>query len=238
MRWNNLVPEFAKPVLRPIYYSLITSGIYRRIKHRPQSRDELHRYWEAPYDSDNLHQDYFKGEIRSQFLVKILERKAEVNARVLEIGSNVGRNLYYLYLAGFRKLSGIELSEKAIALLKEAYPEMASHATIYNKPVEEAIKTFSDCEFDVVFTMAVLEHIHTDSEWVFPEIARITNHCLITIEDEYCLSWRHFPRNYKNVFEPLGMKQIEEMNCRDVEGLGSAYIARIFINKAWNLEKT
>lgn len=105
---------------------------------------------------------------------------------------------------------------------------MASHTKIYNVPIEEIIKELRDGEFDIVFTMAVLEHIHTDSEWIFSEMVRITKDFLITIEDERGISWRHFPRNYKNVFESLRMKQIEEINCSEVDELGSDFFARIF----------
>ena len=106
--------------------------------------------------------------------------------------------------------------------------EMARYAKIYNLPLEEIIQEFKDCQFGIVFTMAVLEHIHTDSEWIFPEMARITEKYLITIEDERSLSWRHFPRKYKKIFESLGMKQIQEFSCSEVNGLKSNFFARIF----------
>jgi len=76
--------------------------------------------------------------------------------------------------------------------------------------------------------MAVLEHIPTESEFIFGEMCRITRHLLITIEDEQGISWRHFPRNYQRVFESLGLKQIEEINCVKVSGLGEDFIARVF----------
>ena len=105
---------------------------------------------------------------------------------------------------------------------------MARYTKIYNVPVEEIIREFRDCEFGIVFTMAVLEYIHTDSEWIFPEMVRVTKDFLITIEDERCISWRHFPRNYKKVFESLGMKQVQEFNCGEVGILNSGFFARIF----------
>jgi len=228
MRLTNLIPNFLKPILRPIYRAFVSSWVYRKIVYRPKSRNELHQYWRQPWDGSNLPQGYLEGKARSQFLVGIMKKYVNPDAKILEIGCNVGRNLNYLFQDGFKKLEGIEISEKAVRLLKEAYPEMASHTNIYNIPVEEIIKDFRDCEFDVVFTMAVLEHIHTDSEWVFHEMVRITKDFLIIIEDEHGLSWRHFPRNYKKVFDPLGMKQIEEINCGEVHGLGSNFFARIF----------
>ena len=78
-----------------------------------------------------------------------------------------------------------------------------------------------------MFTMAALQHIHPDSEWVFPEIVRITD-TLITVEDEVATTWLCFSRNYKAIFEKLGMKQIEALSCANVPGLSCDYIARVF----------
>jgi 2-polyprenyl-3-methyl-5-hydroxy-6-metoxy-1,4-benzoquinol methylase len=114
---------------------------------------------------------------------------------------------------------------------------MAGHATIYNKPVEEVIKEFEDRQYDAVFTMAVLEHIHSDSEWVFEEIVQVSKKYLITMEDERTVSWRHFPRQYKKIFEKVGTKQIEEIQCnKEDHGLGSSFYARVFINSHNSLD--
>lgn len=117
-----LVPNFLKPVLRPIKRAFVSSRLYRKIFYHPKSRNELHQYWRQPWDGFNLPQDYLKGEARSQFLGEIMNKYAKPNSIILEVGCNVGRNLNYLFLAGFRRLSGIEISEKAVQLLKESYP--------------------------------------------------------------------------------------------------------------------
>jgi len=144
--------------------------------------------------------------------LKVLEKYASRDARILEPGCNVGRNLNYLFKCGFTNLEGIELSKDALELLKKSYPEMARHITIHDRSIEEIITSFKDNAFDIVYTMAVLQHIHPASEWVFSEIVRITNSFLITMEGEDYVSWRHFPRNYKKIFESLGMKQVEAYN--------------------------
>jgi len=229
MRLANLIPNFLKPMLKPLYRAFVSLLFEKKRALRPKNLKEIHSYWRQPWDGFNLPQYYLEVEPRrSEFLVKIVTRYAKQNASILEIGCNVGRNLNHLFLAGFKELTGIEISKNAVQLLRQSYPEMARLTTIYNAPVEEVIRGLTDGEFDVVFTMAVLEHIHTDSEWVFPEIVRITKDLLITIEDEQTPSWRHFPRNYKTVFEPLGMKQIEELNCNSVGGLDSNYLLRVF----------
>lgn len=235
-RLADMVPDFVKPALRPLYRVVESSRLYRaslrlysKITVRPKPRDELHQYWREPWDGGNFPQAYLEGEARSQFLVEIMQRYATRNANILEIGCNVGRNLHYLFLAGFKNLEGIEISEKAVQSLRQSYPEMARHTKVYNAPVEDMIGDFTDCQFDIVFTMAVLEHIHPDSECIFPKMVRITKDFLITIEDEHgTATWRRFPRNYKKVFQALGMKQVEEINCSEVDRLNANFFARVF----------
>jgi len=225
VRLVDTVPDFLKPILRPIYYA--TYWKYKKMICHPRSCSELHQYWRQPCDGYNLPEHFLKQKERSLFLVKKVKEYVPLNAKILEIGCNIGRNLSFLFRAGFENLAGVEISEKAVKLLKQYHPKMAYHAKIYNMPIEEKIRAFRDCEFDIVFTMAVLEHIHTDSKWIFSEMARITKGFLITIEDEHNVSWRHFTRNYKKVFESIGMKQIEEINCREVCKLCN-YVARVF----------
>jgi SAM-dependent methyltransferase len=111
---------------------------------------------------------------------------------------------------------GIEINKDAVELLKKSYPEMARKIIIHNQAIEDVIKGFKDDAFDVVFTMAILQHIHPKSEWIFSEIVRITKSFLIIREAEGYISWRHFPRNYKKIFERLGMKQIEAYNSERI----------------------
>ncbi len=213
-RYTNLIPNILKPVLRPAYKTLKSLFIHiKKKKLDIKSPDEIFNYWKQPHDGHNLPTNYLnnpKAHARSQNLLKIVKKYASGNARILEPGCNVGRNLYYLFKAGFTNLEGIEISRDAVELLKKSYPEMAQHITIYNQSIEEIISSFKDNTFDVVFTMAVLQHIHPKSEWIFSEIVRITKSSLITLEGESYISWRHFPRDYKKVFESLGMKQMEE----------------------------
>jgi SAM-dependent methyltransferase len=211
-----ITPDILKPLLGKIYR--VFKGFYLDIKKRnvdAKSLDEILNYWKNPQDGHNLPTNYLNNanaHIRSQNLLKVLEKYAGRDARILEPGCNVGRNLNYLFESGFINLEGIELNKDALELLKKAYPKMAQHITIHNQAIEEIITNFKDNTFDVIYTMAVLQHIHPASEWVFSEIVRITKSYLITMEGEDYVSWRHFPRNYKKIFESLGMKQVEINN--------------------------
>jgi 2-polyprenyl-3-methyl-5-hydroxy-6-metoxy-1,4-benzoquinol methylase len=143
---------------------------------------------------------------RSEYLVSLVKQYVKTNASIIELGCDVGRNLYQLWQAGYKNLAGVEINEDVVRLMKERFPEM--RPIIYQGSIEDRIKELQ--EYDLVFTVAVLEHIHRDSEWVFPEIAKRAR-MLITIEGEKKnVSELHFPRNYKNVFEALGLHQIYE----------------------------
>ena len=199
------------------------------VDHDRFSRGLLYQYWRQPNDEFNAPHLYIPQLERSKLLLKLIKEYVDFSGKILEIGCNVGRNLNYLFNAGFKHLEGNEISKEAIDLMVKTYPKMAKEIKIYNNPVEWVIKNYESNYFDLVFTMAVLQHIHPDSEWIFPEMARITKKYLITVEDEKGVSWRHFPRNYKQVFDSCGMKQIYELNCKGIKGFNSNFWARVFI---------
>jgi SAM-dependent methyltransferase len=157
-----------------------------------------------------------------------MKRYGTPQSSILEIGCSVGRNLHYLHVSDFRRLTGIEISEEAVKLGRMTYPEVMEQIEVINAPAEEALVAFGANAFDIVFTMAVLQNIHPGSQFPFSEMARITKDFLITVEDEHGANWRRFPRNYGKVFEALGFKQVHESQCDDVVGLGKDFVARVF----------
>ena len=92
-RLAKLTPEFLKPLLRPLY-----RGYLRliRIKSdaalRPRNRAVLHDYWKEPWDGKNLPEGYLTPQVRSEFLAQRVEKYIDHDAKILEIGCNVGRN--------------------------------------------------------------------------------------------------------------------------------------------------
>jgi len=222
------LPERVKSFLTRIAARFMSGSVGSRVPGHHTQRENLQNYWRNPRDDWNLPERYLNDHASRQFIVDIVRRYAESDWTVLEIGCNAGANLDRIFRAGFTRLGGIEINAEAVRLLKETFPELAAHTEIHNAPVEDVIRTIPDGAFDIVFTMAVLEHIHKDSEWTFREIARIPNAYLITIEDEKSSGWGHFRRNYRRVFEKLGLEQIESMNCRGIEGLGDGFVARVF----------
>jgi len=225
---RKLVPSRLKPSLLRLYFGLRQSSFGRTLFNRPKSREQLLEYWKNPWDGRNLPQSLLEGHERSVFLLHLVQQYTQPGASVMEIGCNAGRNLHYLFEAGITNLSAVEVSEEAIKLLRSTYPEMASQITIFNAPAEDLFPSFPENSTELIYTMAVLEHIHKDSEWLFNEIARVARTTVITIEDEQHVSWRHFPRNYRSVFESLGLTQVIEHDCTDISGLGTGFVARVF----------
>lgn len=215
--------------VRFIYRLIIRSKLYwifRILNYKQQTRAEMLAYWTNPPDQANKPVEYTKDVVKSGFLCYII-KKYNIPGPIMELGCNVGRNLNALDLNGYHNLSGIEINPEAIDLMATTYPDTFRKSYIRIGPIETHIKHYWDKTFDLVFTMAVLEHIHQDSYWIFAEIARITNKYLITIESESHFSKRHHPRNYKKVFEETGLTAIEKINCEGVSGLGG-YTARVF----------
>ena len=192
---------------------------------KPRSVEELHNYWENP-DNNNDPAGYVQHEQRSLFLLDLLKQYVSPQSSILEIGCNVGRNLHYLYQASFRNLVGIEINSKAVDLLRATFPELVE-IPVQIEPVESALPKTPDNSFDIIFTMATLEHVHPESAWIFQEMARVAREYIITIEDEKVKIWRSFPRNYRHVFERLGFYQVSEAGCDNIEGLGKTMIARV-----------
>ena len=195
---------------------------------RPLSREKLYSYWKTPNDRWNSPELYLQGHERSDFLVSIVKRYLNREGSILELGCNVRRNLQNLFNAGFRNLSGVEISAKAIEIMKLKLPTLAKSSSIYNSTIEDWVQSYSSLQFDLIFAMAVLEHIHWDSDWVFSYLSKMSKKYLVIIEDEWQVSNRHFPRNYKDIFENLGMTQLEEINCVHIPGLNKNFFARVF----------
>ena len=202
--------------------------VKRLFKDDSESAKTIHDYWKAPQDKGNQPLAYVSQIKRSEYLLdKLMGFNKDIS--ILEIGCNVGRNLDYLYKNGYANLSGVEISKYALIEFKERYKETHNNISLYNLSVENYYAKNNPPQVKMIFTMAVLEHIHNDSQWVFEKMAEQASRYLLTIEDEGSISWKHFPRNYKKVFEKCGMKQIDFECLSEKQGFHKGFVYRLFM---------
>ena len=182
-------------------------------------REDQINYWLNP-TPENLPHKYLEHNGRSDMLVDIVKNKIalETDRTILEIGCNVGRNLSCLEIAGYTNLAGVDVNKKALDMVTATTCLMLG-------PIEKILPRILQ-PYGLVFTMAVLQHIPPENEAVFKDVARLGKYNLLTIEDEEYSSSRHFPRNYKAVFEKLGMTQIR--GWHQLVDLNKSFVMRWF----------
>jgi len=170
---------------------------------------------------------YLTLENVTRLVVNIIRKHCHYDDRILEIGSGTGRNLVGINNAGYYHVSGIEISRKAIKAGERYYG--FGKLPIINEAVEDCIKDISPV--DVIFTQGCLMHLPPTSEWVFDVISDKANKMIITIENEIGTSARAWPRNYNDIFQPLGWTCIEHFTCEKYPPLPVATILRVFTRK-------
>ena len=191
------------------------------------TRKQLHNYWMMPPEEANRPEAYLEGRKKSGYLIDLIKRFGNADDSILELGCNVGRNLFCLWQAGYKNISGIEVNERALEIMRQSFPAIGQ-VPIYNGLLEDIVPELENDKFDIIFSMAVLEHVHPSSNSIFKEIGRICRKNIITIEIEDNSGARVFPRNYKKIFEKLGCTMIYHEDLKD-RNLGlKSYAARVF----------
>ncbi|WP_181691222.1 bifunctional 2-polyprenyl-6-hydroxyphenol methylase/3-demethylubiquinol 3-O-methyltransferase UbiG [Natronomonas sp. LN261] len=167
----------------------------------------------------------------SETLAAVLSHYVGGDATVLEVGCGSGRHLAHLLEHGYENLTGIDINGTAFEVMDDHYPRLAETGTFHVGALEDVIPDVPDGEFDVVYSVETLQHVHPDDTWVFESLARVTDDLLITAENEGNSPDRgrgdaavsyvddEFPlyhRDWKAVFTGLGLAElIREPTARD-----------------------
>ena len=177
------------------------------------SAERCQEYWRSRGDSDdpNAPKTYASKPVEIVgFLNEFWQPEVTAADSVLEVGCNAGTNLQALAHLGFSKLAGVEINPAAINEMRGTYPELARSADIHTGRLEDVLPAMQPASHDVVFSMAVLIHLHPSSRAVFSEMVRIARKYVCVIEAERVTNAYVFARNYRRVFERLGAEQIRE----------------------------
>ena len=202
------------PRLKRLVQRVRASALRRFGKARIRPLNEVHAFWRQPAPEGNDPSVFAERSARSDALVTLIRRETDSSARLLEVGCNVGRNLAYLRRAGFKNLEGIEINPHAVELLRERHPEL-SDVVVHVGAAEDLLARYPDDEFDLVFTMAVIEHIHPDSSVVFDNMARIARR-ILAIEPFGYSSPRHYPHDVRKLFTDRGFRLVRATPMSDL----------------------
>ena len=173
--------------------------------------ERCRRYWatRTSEGDDNRPADYAEKPLAIvDLLHEFWSPEVTSNDEVLELGCNVGANLERLRQLGYHNLRGVEINANALAELPHHFPELAREAQLMQGSFEELLPTLESGSVDVVLTMAVLLHLHPQSDFVFDEMVRIARRYVCVVEAESATLAYIFARNYGRVFARRGWREI------------------------------
>ncbi len=186
-----------------------------------------------PEEMDKLYKERY-GVSRSDMNKMFLQDLNMEEARLLEIGCNVGNNLIFLQKSGYNNLYGIELQVYAVEKAKE----LTKGVNIIQGMADDI--PFKDEYFRMVFTSGVLIHISPDHIGsVLDEIYRCTREYIWGFEyyaDEYTevdyrghdsLLWKtDFAKLYMDRFSGLSLVKEKRFKYLENENIDSMFLLR------------
>lgn len=166
---------------------------------------------------------YYGPNETSEAIRRVFDERLDASASILELGCGPGRHLSHLREHGFENLHGVDINPDCFEVMADAYPDLARCGTFHADAIEEIVEEFSPGQFDAVYSVETLQHVHPDDTWVFEEIARVSSDLVITAENEGNGPTRgrsgsevsyvndDFPlyhRNWKDEFSEFGLAQL------------------------------
>lgn len=163
---------------------------------------------------------------RSEKLCKILKKfGVGFEAKILELGAGVGRNLDYLWKKNYKNLSGIEWEENAIRIIRWLSPEL-EEIPIHHCAIQRF--QYQPLSFDVIFSMGTLLHIENINE-IAQSVRSASRQFIITMEDEMRQGPVHFPHDYYTLFHIHPFEQIHNEKLGEKEDFPKrGYRLRVF----------
>lgn len=195
-------------------------------------REYTDRNNQTPAELDEFYRRTFgitRTELNQKFLSEIPR-----DARILEVGCNIGTQLLVLQQMGFHNLFGIEIQSYALERAKERIPgAVLTQASVLAVP-------YPDRYFDLVFTSGVLIHIApADLPAAMDEIHRCAKQWIwgfeyyapemteVAYRGHEALLWKtDYARSYRERFCELELVREDRIRYLDNENVDSAFLLR------------
>jgi SAM-dependent methyltransferase len=152
---------------------------------------------------------YLDNGPRRAWIANIIRSYCPLDGRILELGCNAGKNLEAIHALGYSHLYGVDINDAALDAMQAALPTaIGLHCEL------STILNFEKLlQFDVVFSLAVLMHIHPDDRDFFKELHKITKGYLI------CAEWTKGENDYIKPIDPKDFEGFDLIRNEPVEGL-------------------
>lgn len=195
-------------------------------------REYTDRNTYSPEELDELYRRNY-GITRSALNEKFLSEVPR-DARILEVGCNMGTQLLALQQMGFHNLHGIEIQSYALERAQARLPEaVLTQASAFAIPHEDRF-------FDLVFTSGVLIHIApADLSKALAEIHRCARTWIwgfeyyapetteVVYRGREALLWKtDFARAYLQLFEDLELVREERFRYLENENVDTGFLLR------------
>ena len=169
------LPGYQEPLTFEIYHCKSCNSSYNLPRGEPDSIYELiyenseiapgyHRYWK--YSKDILNEKEPLNYLAEKEMTYWAARKAvfeyaekNKNPRIIEIGSGLGYLTYAFRKAGFN-ITGLDISETAVAMAKEQYGDYYISDDLFKYSVKNAGL------FDIVLLTEVIEHVDNVANFI------------------------------------------------------------------------
>jgi|SRR5215469_2948161 len=186
------------------------------------SVEDLNALWMKNYGTS-------RSEITQTFLSEVPK-----NARILEVGCNVGNQLLLLQREGFSNLAGVEIQSYAVAAASARVP-----GAVFKQASALALP-FEDASFDLVFTSGVLIHIAPeDLPQAINEIHRCTSAYIwgteyfsaepasVTYRGHESLLWKtDFAGLYLSAFSDLALVRERRLQYLENENVDTVFLLK------------
>jgi predicted TPR repeat methyltransferase len=146
----------------------------------------------------------------SEQIVRMLEKAgANKTWKVLEVGCNCGRNMAHLLRSYYTNIEGVEINPEAVEHAWVHFPSVASRIRVLDAQSFLAMKPPNS--YDLIYTQSILMHIPPEDDYLFKQMTRAASKMLFISEvevQEGNLMRHKYNRNYRDVFEALGWRQV------------------------------
>ncbi|MFC4543099.1 class I SAM-dependent methyltransferase [Halosolutus amylolyticus] len=150
-----------------------------------QDADDVRRRWaDRSRAYSPAYYAYYGPDERSERLRALLDDRVDRTAAVLELGCSSGRHLAHLADHGYANLAGIDVNDDAFDVMERTYPDLAATGTFHHGSIESVVPSFDDDQFDVVYSVETLQHLHPSCDWLVDDLERVTAELLVTAEIE------------------------------------------------------